>query len=539
MIARQSTLVVANSVLGALSGFLALFVIVRYMTTDIVGARGYTLAIVSVVGIVARLGLPVTHVRTLAKGDGPDAIGAANGTFLVLKTLLTGAFVAVALAGGYLWFGALRQGTSDTTPDALWIALFVVVVQSLRDIPVASFQGLRRIWEREAVLFTNTAVTVLGTVLIGVAYAHAEGRWLPVPGVGELAADLLGVAGPIPADTAVTWLLLAFLVGEVVSFALAVGLFLWRRIPLRRPRPGMMRTYLLFTVPVMLLAVGEVLTKWLALVQVGFLRSAEDAGLYYSAAKYTEVLLLLAPSIAIVLLPALSNLHARRDDAGARQLTRDVERWTSLLLWPVVAVIIVLREPVIHILMKDSYIGAAVPLALLAVQAVLTSLVIPVQMLAIGLGQPRLAARVVTWSVAVGALLGLVLIPDRLGPFAMAGLGPTGAALASLASTALAIVLYAIPRGAWKGHRLPGAIWIHVAAAAAAGLLVAALPTPERILGLAAVSLAGLGLYIVALIAMRELRRDDWHALRALLRRTRSAAGEGGTAEQQLAEETT
>lgn len=523
MIARQSTLVVANSVLGAAQGFLCLFVVFRYMGDAVWGGRAYALALVSLVGIVARLGLPTTHVRNLARGED---VGRANGAFLVLKCGLTSLFMLLGLAGGFLWFAVLHKGTSDTTPAALWLAYWIVVVQSLRDVPVTAFQGLRLIRERESVLLTNTVVTTAGTVLVGVAYAASYGRWMPLSAAGDFAKSLLHVHGPLAPEVGLAWLMVAFLVGEVVAFGLAVGLFIWRRIPISRPAPGMVAQYLRFTVPLMFLAVGEVVVKWLSVVMLGYWGSGAEVGDYAAAAKLTEVLLLLAPSIAIVLLPALSHLHARGDDAGARRLASDAERWISLLLWPVVAVLVVLRTNIVHILLSDQGLGAALPLGLLAVQAMLASLVVPVQMLAIGSGAPRLAARTVMWSAAAVAVLGLLLIPRSVGPVRLAGWGGTGAAVAALAATGLAIVLYWRPAGAWPGHRFSPRIWRHIAAATAAGAAVYLLPAPARFVTLVAVCLAGLAVYAVGLLALGELRRDDWKSLRTLLARTEEAAKE-------------
>ncbi|MES2154735.1 MAG: oligosaccharide flippase family protein [bacterium] len=525
MIARQSTLVVANSVLGAAQGFLCLFIVFRYMGDAVWGGRVYALGLVALVGIAARLGLPTTHVRSLARGDD---VGRANGTFLALKAWLTAGFMVAGLLGGWVWFGLLHKGASDTTPAALWIAFWVVVVQSLRDVPVTSFQGLRLIREREAVLLSNTFVTTAGTVLVGIAFAASYGRWLPWPALGDWAMRLLHVHGPLPPDTGLTWLMVAFLAGEVVALALAVGLFLWRRIPIARPGPGMMRSYMHFTVPLMFLAVGEVITKSLSVVMVGYWGSGAEVGDYGAAAKLTEVLMLLAPSIAIVLLPAVSNLHARKDEANARKLIGEAERWVSLLLWPIVAVLVVIPGAVVHVLLSDQGAGAVRPLAILSVQAILASLVIPVQMYAIGSGAPRLAARTVMLSAVATAVLGAILIPRHIGPVPMMGWGGTGAAVATLAATAFALVMYAVPSGTWKGHSFTPRAVRHVAAAAVAGAVAFFLPTPTRFVSLAATALACLLVYAVALVALRELRGADWQSLRRLVRRTEDAAEEPG-----------
>lgn len=517
MIARQSTLVLLDNVFGALQGFVALFVIARYMGDRVLGARAFALALVALVGIVARLGLPTTHVRRLARGED---VAASNGAFLRLKVALTALFVVFAGAAAYVWFDVLRKGTPDTTPAALWFAFGIVVVQSLRDVPVTTFQGLRRIAEREAVLFSNTVMTVLLTVAVGIAYADSHGRWSPLPAFGHAVAQLLGVQAPMAGTRAVTMLMLAVFVSEAAALALATALFLRRRIPVGRPTPGLVPEYLAFTVPLMLLAVGEVVTKWLSQVLLGFWWDNATLGQFAAAAKLSEVFLLLSTSLAIVLLPAVSELHSRGDDAGALGLVRDVERWTSLLLWPVVALVVWANVALVHILLSDTFARAGPLLVVLSLQALATSLLMPVQNLAIATGRPGFAARVVGASVAVGVLLNALLVPRSLGPVPTLGWGAMGSALAALAATLFALALYALPNRRWAGHnvvRRP--LLAHVLAAALAwGLLVVLrVPPPTRFLQLPLYALAVAVPYGLALTALGELRRSDWRNLRDLV----------------------
>jgi O-antigen/teichoic acid export membrane protein len=527
MIARQSSLVVANAVVGAGQAYLGLLVLARYLTDDVVGERAFALALVYLVGVVAKLGFPMTHVRTLARGAD---VAAANGTYVALKGGLTGLFMVLGLLGAYIWFVTLGRGVTDTTTTALWIAYWIAVVQSLRDVPVNTFQGLRMIRERESVLFVASTVTMACTLLVGLAYADSHGRWLPLPGLGRAASGWLGVHAPMADDRVVQLLMAAFLAGELAALALAVGLFAWRRIPIGRPEAGLIRKYVRFTTPLMLLAVGEVITKWLSQVMLGFWWDPAELGHYFAGAKFTEALMLLAPAIAIVLLPAVSQLHGRGDDAGARELAGEAQRWVSLLLWPAVAFLLLLPGPVIHLLLSDQYLPGAPVLALLAGQALLASLVVPSQMLAIGSGRVKAAARIVAASIAVTVLLGLALIP-RPGqlPLPTAGLGAVGAALASLAGTALALVLYQAmaPTGRMA------VMARHAGCALAAAGLAWLLPTPARFSALLAYALTAFVAYLLLLLAMGGLHRDDWVKLKGLFRRSDAAVPEAMPPESQ------
>ncbi len=515
MIARQGLAVALNNVAGAVQGFLALFLVARYMGDEALGARAYAIALVSLVGIVARLGLPTTHVRRLARGR---PLGSSIGAFITLKAGLTALFMLVAGAA-WFWLGDAGRTVTDTTPTALVLGFWVVVAQSLRDVPVATFQGLRRIRDREAVLFTNTFVTVALTALVALAFAASHGRWSPIPGLGDGLTRLLGVTGPLTLGTGIDLLMAAVLVGEVAALLLAVVLFARARLPVERPDRATVAAYLAFTLPLMLLAVGEVATKWSSQVLLGFWWDASELGQFAAPSKLSELLLLLGLSLTVVLLPAVSDLHARGRDGEAAALVRKAERWTSLLLWPVVAVLALVPGSVIHILLSDRFAPGIPVLVILAVQALLTSLLMPVQALAIGAGHTRFASRVILATLAVTLVLSLVLVPPP-GSLPTLGLGASGAALAALGGTALALVLYRIPTPTWPGHAfLRRDLLIHLAAAAAVFLLFHFLPipAPTRFVGLGLYAVAAVAVYAGLLVAVGELHKGDWRDLREML----------------------
>lgn len=509
MIARQSGIVLANNIVGAGLGLVVLFLMVRYMGAEIVGMRAYALTLVSLLGIVARLGFPTTHVQRLGQGED---VAASNGTYLVLKSLLATAFALLALGAGWVWFVVLGRSTTDTTPTALWLAFGIILVQAIRDVPVNTFQGLRRIGDREAVLASNTLVTVVLTAWVAIAFAASHGRWTPAPGVGAWLAQALGATSPMTIGRGVDLAMWAFFVGEVAALALAILLFVRARIPIGRPRPGMYRTYLAFTAPVMLLALGETVGKWLSLVMVGFWWDAKEVGQYYAAAKLTEGFLLLPLSMAVVLLPTLSRLH-RRTPEEARSLALEAERWVSIVSWAPLAVILAANAACVHILLSGQFTRAGPILAVLGGQALISGLLVPAQTLAVAMGKPALAARIILISLAVDIVLDVLLVPDHIGPLHTAGLGGLGAAVASLLAALVALVWYAA-----AGLARPLRLARHAFAAVGCALVFGLLPEPTRFWNLALYGLLLASAYLALLAALGEVHRRDFANLRALLR---------------------
>jgi O-antigen/teichoic acid export membrane protein len=172
-----------------------------------------------------------------------------------------------------------------------------------------------------------------------------------------------------------------------------------------------------------------------------------------------------------------------------------------------------------HILLSDRFARAGPLLILLSLQAFATSLVMPVQTLAIASGRPGHAARIVLGSVAMSLALTVVLVPRDVLGWPMLGMGAEGAAIAALASTVFALLLYQVPSRQWPGHSLQRHLGLHVLAAllVLGALFLVRLPQPTRFLQLPLYAAGIAGAYGLVLSLVGELRRDDGRRLLALL----------------------
>jgi O-antigen/teichoic acid export membrane protein len=239
-------------------------------------------------------------------------------------------------------------------------------------------------------------------------------------------------------------------------------------------------------------------------------------GRFAAAAKFSDLFLLLGISMAIVLLPAISSLHSKGDHARALVLVRDVERWTSLLLWPAIVLVLWANGPLVHILLSNDVEGAGPVLVILSLQAFATSLLMPVQNLAIASGQPSFAARIVLASVAVDLVLNMILVPTSWSILPAFGLGAMGAAISALAATLFAIAAYSVRTRSWEGYSfLQKHLGLHLVAAAATFglLLLLRIPLPDRFFQLPLYAAGIAATYGLLLFAFGELRREDWRRL--------------------------
>lgn len=449
MFARRSVLVVLNSLVGAMLGYVALFAMARFMGDELVGGRAYVLALVYLFGLVCRLGFPTTHARRLARGDD---VAASMGTYLALKLFLTAGFVVVTLAAGTIWFGLLGRGVEDVTVQALWLGVAVVVAKSLKDVAVNTFRGLQRIRFREATLLANTIVTVAGTLVAALAYAQGRGRWSPVPRLSEAAADGLGVTGPVGFEQALLWLMTAFLAGEVVALALGVVLLWVARVPVGRPRRDVARDYLVATLPIMLVSVAAILMRRMDQVMIGFWFDNAEVGHYEGATKLSEFVLILANGVRVALLPVISSLHkeGRLEEVG--RVIIQTERWISILVWPILLVGWTATRPTIHIVLSDAFLAAAPMMVILLGNSLLVSLTVPLRTKAFGFGEQAFAGRAALLALGTNLVLNLVLIPESIFGVPLFGLGGVGASIATLVAGAVMLVAYRGKAHDWTRH---------------------------------------------------------------------------------------
>jgi len=132
-----------------------------------------------------------------------------------------------------------------------------------------------------------------------------------------------------------------------------------------------------------------------------------------------------------------------------------------------------------------------------------------------GAGKPSIAAMIAGVSLLAVVIANRVLVMR-------AGLGEQtleAAATGTAIGMVVALVLSASVIYQQFGVFIPVVTWIRAALAAGAGYAAAA-AIPHGSAGMALIALAvGFAASAVALVATRELTKDDWHALRRVVRR--------------------
>ncbi|MHB1262546.1 MAG: oligosaccharide flippase family protein [Thermoplasmatota archaeon] len=510
---RKATLVLVSNLAGAALGYVGLLLIGRYFAPASYGSYLFALSVTGMVSIVSNLGLGIAHQRHIAQGIDT---GRALGVLVRMRAALAAGMLALLGAGYWMYTAVLGKTLTDaTTPTVLATALAIQVLSGYRQVLFDTWQGLQQVNRIESLRLLDTA---LGLVLLSNAallIAHLDGRWEVVPGVGRFWAERLGwTRHPGPGQAA---LLLAacYLGAKAASLAVAFAWSMRDRLRVGSWDAELARSYLRLAIPFALTGTLALVLQYTDTLMLGFFWTAREVGLYGAAQKLALLCLIAASAVGAVLFPRFATLQASGDRAGEASTFAKAERYLLLLVTPLAAAMVALPVEGLHVAVGDGYLEAAEPLRLLALWALLATLGQALVSRSMA-GSLPLLVRATTINAVGNVVLNLLLIP----PWGL-GMGPSGAALATLLST---VASYAFLR--FHGRRLHGIPWTdsHQLRIAAAGVAVASFWVAarrlagaaafDRIWELGAWGLAGAALYALLLLALRELRGGDLEFVR-------------------------
>jgi len=484
MIARKSALIMATQVLNGILGYIAIFLVARYMNVAdpdyALGVVAFAYGLVAIFHIFEDLGFNQAHVKRVSEGQD---LGTCNGTFVALKVVLT-AFMVVLLMGS-VWFWKNVVGRGFESPQhetAVYVMLLYFVLWSVSQIMLQTFKARREIAKDQLPFFMETLFRVIATVYVVFA------------GYGVIA---------------LAW---TYVVGEVAI--LLTSLYFFRGYPIKRPSWQYVKMYATFAIPLAIVVASTKVMTNVDKVLIQLFWGAAEGGNYFAIYRLSRFLDMATLAIGTLLFPTMSALHARTDLGGIKRLSYTAERYLSMVIFPIVFFMIFMARPVIHIMLSNKFYPAIPILQILPIFALFDALEKPYQMKLLGMSLPKFARNRVLLMVALNVALNILLIPRDIQMLGvrLAGMGAVGAAIATVIAYLAGLVYTRWV--VWRVSRMAvnWRIGLHFLAALAMGLTLATLyqyfPV-GRWYELAAVGLLGLGLYLGLLALMREFTRAD------------------------------
>ncbi len=518
---NKVAVVVGSQGAGAILGYVALLAIGRFYAPGAYGAYLFAVSLIGLAGTFFQLGFTRAHQREVGGGVPADR---ALGVYVRIRLALLGAMI-VTIAGALAsWFGLGKGFTDSTSLEVVIIILASSVLAQLRHIGTDTWTAQGRVHRAEWTNFVDSMAWAASIAVIGLGLAHAEGRWHPLPGLGEWIATSLSLpAAPGIMDLAI-YIALGHFLGKVVALSMAAYWWVRDSTHIGSWDSALAREYRDFAFPVALTSMLLLVLQHTDVLMIGFFWTTREVGLYGAAQKLANIALLANIAVRGLLMPYFTSLMRKGEGERALRAFRQIERFLLLGVVPVAIAMMIWAEEGIHIFVGDGFLGAGPALQWLAAWTLIAAMNMPVRAKHMAAGHTQILLRAAGINVAVNIVLNLLLIPGTLFGMPTAGLGPEGAAIATFASS---LVAYLYNR--MHARHMFGVQWIDLAQVRmlAAGLAPAAiwmwmhagLPATayDRVWELLTIGIIGGAVYLVIVLFLRGLRKEDLGLLQAAM----------------------
>ncbi len=481
MIARKSLLIMTQNVISGVFGYVALFFIARYMSVEDYGIIGFALSFAMMFSIIYQLGFHAAHLKRVSEGKD---LGECIGTFFALKILLTIAYVATVFGAIFVWTDVIGRGfESQEHFAAIIIMVAYSAFASLGQTMKVTFQARKEIAKHQIPFLLHTVIRTVATIAVALS--------------GEGALHLA----------------FTYILAEIV--AMAVNAIFFRNYKIKRPTKEMFKSYRTFALPMVISGtIGLIITNS-DKVFIQLFWNSTEVGYYFAPYTVIKSLTLATTAIGVLLFPTISKLHANKDSVKIENLVKKAERYSSMLLFPVVFFIIAFPRPIIHIMLDDSYYPAIPIFQILPLWLLFRAIGGPYGQLMIGINRPWINTYGSIINVVLNISLNLILIPVDIKFLGLngLGLGATGAAIATIITLTIGLIYTRIMVWRFTGITWNPRVLIHLLAAGGMVLGLNYITSYFYIVRwyhLLSVFFLGIGIYLGILIILREFKKEDY-----------------------------
>lgn len=388
-------LIFGGTIFAKATGFLRQFIIIRMLSPEKYGLFALGLAFMTIAAGLGNLGLYQGSQRYIAYHDSLDQMDKVKGT--VYATLRIIAFTGIPLA---MIIASLSGIISNflSKPDFRQILILFCVgipLAMYAHIMVSFFFGFRR---ADIAVFLNDIL------------------------FGALSVIFILIGLLIARDTraAVAALLVSLLASLVVS-VLAYRRTVTPRLK-EAPASPLTEELFFFSLPLFFSGVSYLILNNTDTLMLGYFSTSEEVGFYNASFLLMAFLPIFLNSFAIIFMPVLSGLLARKEGEEAKRLYRVITKWILVLTLPLIATFFFFPAKVLTLLFPAPYGQAGRALAIFAAAEFFHTTLGPNEQALIAYGATKIHMASYASAAALNIVLNLVLIPR---------MGITGAAAAT------------------------------------------------------------------------------------------------------------
>lgn len=403
---------VANTIIALVIGI----VLARYLGPESFGVYTYIFAVVTIIGLPTKAGLPALLVRETAKYQLNQSwsllrglLLASNG-FVIIYSILAACAAIVYI----VWFWGNSSGVENNA--FLW-ALLLLPLIAFGNVRAATLRGLRK------VIVSQVPEMLLrpGLLLIFLFITLSQQDTVDV----ELAIKYNVIAA-----------FLAFVVG---------ALLLARALPLevRQCKADFhANIWLKSLLPLSMFSGMQVLNGTLSIAILGQLSNMTDVGLFRVAFQGAELVAFGLTVINIVLAPHVARLYANNDMAKLQRILTLSARASLTVAFLAVILLVINGKLLLQVVFGTEYSSAYATLIVLCLGQIINAATGPVAMLLNMSGHEKETVKGIALNLIINVCLCVILIPHY---------GHMGAAIAATISFSIYNAMIA-----WAAYRKTG-----------------------------------------------------------------------------------
>lgn len=177
------------------------------------------------------------------------------------------------------------------------------------------------------------------------------------------------------------------------------------------PRINVVRPLMKISLPILGIAILNILATRTAIVFLGYFETSEMVGMYGAARRLVNFMSMPTRTLAFIYLPVATQLYSKNQLQKMQSLYVSVTKWTSLLSLPLAMVLIIDAEFILNLLFGSNYVPAANTLRILGVAFIIPTLVGPNAVTLLTSGKTRTILGVNFIGAILNTLFCLTLIP--------------------------------------------------------------------------------------------------------------------------------
>ncbi len=485
MLGRKSFLIILSKLVSAALFYVGVYFISRYLSRDVYGSILFTSFLIATFNSIADLGLSSAHQKRISEGkDISDCLS----TFITGKLFLIGVTLVATVSSLFIWnqvLGETLQGSTSTILVLIFILYYVFV--DLASIATATFDARQ-----------ETAKT--------------QSSFIMEPLIRTPLVILVALARPVNQDMAANYLALAYMIGGMAIFIVAMARLYREHIPL--VKPTLFRSYITFTFPLVFLIIAYTLFTNLPTLFVGMFWGSGQVSLYALPLAILNLFAVVGTAVATLTFPEFSKLYGQGDLENMRSATRQAERYIVMITLPALLIIILFPFQATAILFGPDYDGAAIPFQILAIATLLLILTNVYSSHIGAANRPDLSAKLMILTLVVLIVLLLIFVPTSIAGFKLLGLGAIGAAIATMSAMAFNLATTRITVSRLTGAKASWRMALQIPAALIASAVLFSLNSfgiwpMAHWNDMVAYALISYGIFATILYAIRELTRED------------------------------